>query len=47
MSVSQTSEEPLLSGGNITIDTIKNPTRLASRRTKGKESEHTRCHANY
>jgi pyruvate kinase len=34
MSVSQTGDIPLLSGGNITIDTIKNPTQVRMRRTK-------------
>ncbi|GFH61133.1 pyruvate kinase [Chaetoceros tenuissimus] len=34
MSVSQTSDLPLLSGGNITIDTIKKPTEVILRRTK-------------
>ena len=34
MSVSHTSNVPLLSGGTIDINTIKNPTRAGSRRTK-------------
>ena len=34
MSVSQTSDLPLLSGGNITVDTIKKPTEVILRRTK-------------
>jgi len=34
MSVSQTGDVPLLSGGGITIDTIKNPTQARTRRTK-------------
>jgi pyruvate kinase len=34
MSVSQTSNVPVLSGGTIDINTIKNPTRARSRRTK-------------
>ena len=34
MSVSQTSDLPLLSGGNITIDAIKKTTEVILRRTK-------------
>ena len=41
MSVSQTSDEPLLAGGNINIDTIKSKTKLSLRRTKGKTKHGT------
>eukprot|EP00568_Trieres_chinensis_P012018 CAMPEP_0183295544 /NCGR_PEP_ID=MMETSP0160_2-20130417/3466_1 /TAXON_ID=2839 ORGANISM="Odontella Sinensis, Strain Grunow 1884" /NCGR_SAMPLE_ID=MMETSP0160_2 /ASSEMBLY_ACC=CAM_ASM_000250 /LENGTH=107 /DNA_ID=CAMNT_0025457041 /DNA_START=232 /DNA_END=551 /DNA_ORIENTATION=+ len=34
MSLSNTSEVPLLSGGFITVDTVKRPTELVNRRTK-------------
>ena len=37
MSISQTAETPLLSGGIITIDTIKAPTQVRMRRTKSKQ----------
>ena len=37
MSISQTAESPMLSGGIITIDTIKAPTQVRMRRTKSKQ----------
>jgi pyruvate kinase len=34
MSISQSSDIPLLAGSNINIDNIKNPTKMGLRRTK-------------